>query len=435
VTESKKAEMAQKQKEALRRAMIFYEEGRKKWENSSPDLRNPDRMVKNFCSKPVTQLMIFIHLRQINQVKRLLEAGADPNKRIKLDDATALIIALQNRNIEIAKLLLEHPKIAESINARTRRKKITALEVAIEKGYVGIVRRLIEKGADIELFCDIEYISPLYNAITSFYAIEKFRATGMPPPIPKENQSADVFRRRSAFGEVFLSGNVFNQDFPNRDALLMEKLQNASPEYVKRFKQVSNDLFERRDVNTDFSKLLQIIDILIEAGADVNKLHNKPHQHGFTPFSYSAEIGDIEVFRRLYEAGGKEHLTDCVADDNSILNIAIAYSNFDIAAYILEHGDKKQLRQIINNQNKKEGDKNGYSALHFFIKGFWELKRNKLYSDETMNDWKQTVWGKLLDLEPDLTLKNKKGLTAEMFADSLAMPLFAVDLQKRRKGV
>jgi len=435
VIQSKKDEMARKQEEAFHREVIFNQEGWKRWENSSPDLRNLDRMVKNFGSKPVTQLMIFSQLGQTDKVKRLLEKGADPNKRIKLDDATALIIALQNRNIEIAKLLLEEPKIAESINARTRRKKITALEVAIEKGYVGIVRRLIEKGADIELFCDIEYISPLYNAITSFYAIERFRATGLRPPIPKENQSADVFRRLSAFGEVFLSGNVFNQDFPNRDALLMEKLQNASPEDVKRFKQVSNDFFERRDVNTDFSKLLQIIDILIEAGADVNKPHNKPHQHGFTPFSYSAEIGYIEVFRRLYEAGGKYHLTDCVVDDNSILNIAIAYSNFDIAAYILEHGDKKQLRQIINNQNKKDGDKNGYSALHFFIKGFWEFNRKKLYSDETMNGWKQNVWGELLDLEPDLTLKNKKGLTAEMLADNLAMPLFALDLQKRRKGV
>jgi len=50
-----------------------------------------------------------------------------------------------------------------------------------------------------------------------------------------------------------------------------------------------------------------------------------------------------------------------------------------------------------------------------------------------MNDWKQNVWGELLNLGPDLTLKDKNGLTAEMFADSRAMPSFALDLQKRRK--
>ena len=433
VTQSKKAEVAQKREEVFRREMIFNQEGWKRWENSSPDLRNPNRMVKDFDPKPYTQLMIFSQLGQTDKVKRLLEKGADPNKRIILDDGTALIIALQMGNIEIAKLLLEHPKIADSINARTRRKKITALELAIEKGYVDIVRRLIEKGADIEQGCDIEEMPPLYKAISFFHVLEKFRATGIPPSIPKENLRADVFRRQAEFGEVFRSGNVFNQDFPNRDALYIEHLQKASPKDFKVFKQLCNLMFEISDgdekkpllFNTDFSKLLQIIDILIKAGANVNK----PHQHGFTPFLVSAEIGGIEVFRRLYEAGGKEHLTDCVADDNSILNIAIGYSNFDIAAYILKHGDKEQLRQIINNRSKG----NGYSVFHFFIKEFWELKRNKLYSDETMNDWKQNVWGELLNLGPDLTLKDKNGLTAEMFADSRAMPSLALDLQKRRK--
>jgi len=201
----------------------------------------------------------------------------------------------------------------------------------------------------------------------------------------------------------------------------------ASPELFRTYKMVGAIISDEIGINKDFSKLIQIVEILIEAGADVNK----PHKHGFTPFLHSAEIGDIEVFRRLYEAGGQDHLTDCVANDLSILIIAIGYGKFDIAAYILKHGDKKQLRQIINNQYSKTG----YTALHEFIFIFWQFKRNKCYSDERMNDWKQNVWGKLLDLEPDLTLKEKGGLTAAMFADCRAMPSFALDLQKRRKGV
>ncbi|HAI68042.1 MAG TPA: hypothetical protein DCM38_01235, partial [Gammaproteobacteria bacterium] len=235
-------------------------------------------------------------------------------------------------------------------------------------------------------------------------------------------------RRGAEFGDVFRSGNVFNQDFPNRDALITAELL-ASPELFRTYKMVGAIISDEIGINKDFSKFIKIVELLIEAGADVNKRHN--NLHGFTPFLHSAEIGDIEVFRRLYEAGGQDHLTDCAANDLSILIIAIGYGKFDIAAYILKHGDKKQLRQIINNQNSKSG----YTALHEFIFIFWQFKRNKCYSDERMNEWKQNVWGKLLDLEPDLTLKEKGGLTAEMFADCRAMPSFALDLQKRRKGV
>jgi len=434
VSQDKKDEMTRKQKDVFHREMIFFEKGREKWEKASPDLRNPNRMVKDFNPKPFTQLMIFSSLGQTDKVKRLLKAGADPNKRIKLDNGTALIIALQSGNTKIATLLLEHPKIAESINARTRRKKITALQVAIGKGYVDIVRRLIEKAVDIEQGGEIQEMSPLYKAIMLFHVVEEIRATSLPHPVRPENISPDFFRRASEFGDVFQSGNVFNQDFPDRNALITEALLNASPEDCKMFKKNSDYLFELGDktplfTNTDFSKFIQIVEVLIEAGADVNKRHK--NLHGFTPFLHSAEIGDIEVFRRLYEAGGQDHLTDCVANNVSILMIAIGYGKFDIAAYILKHGDKKQLRQIIKNQNSKSG----YSALHAFINIFWQFKKNKCYSDETMNDWKQNVWGKLLDLEPDLTLKEKGGLTAEMFADRRAMPSFALDLQKRRKGV
>ena len=98
----------------------------------------------------------------------------------------------------------------------------------------------------------------------------------------------------------------------------------------------------------EFSTYLQIIDILLEAGADPNKRHY--HLHGFTPFLYSAEVGDLEIFCRLYEAGG--NLTDCLDKGGNILSIALAYSNFNIAAYILEHGNQEQLHQIINKCSK-----------------------------------------------------------------------------------
>jgi hypothetical protein len=51
-----------------------------------------------------------------------------------------------------------------------------------------------------------------------------------------------------------------------------------------------------------------------------------------------------------------------------------------------------------------------------------------------MASWRQSIWEKLLALEPDLTVKDHNGLTAEEFADQLAMPSFALELHKRRKS-
>ncbi|MFK5969995.1 MAG: hypothetical protein QM487_07765 [Candidatus Marithrix sp.] len=44
-----------------------------------------------------------------------------------------------------------------------------------------------------------------------------------------------------------------------------------------------------------------------------------------------------------------------------------------------------------------------------------------------MNNWKQSIWYKLLDLKPDLTIKDNEGLTAKMMAERYAMSSFILD--------
>jgi hypothetical protein len=160
--------------------------------------------------------------------------------------------------------------------------------------------------------------------------------------IPKENQPPDYSRRRSEYLNVLLRGDVFEQDFPDYHALAMQMWRDDP----QRFKAITEEAEQQLQFNMEFSTYLQIIDILLEAGADMNKRHI----HGFTPFLYSAEVGDLEIFCRLYEAGG--NLTDCLDKGGNILSIALAYSNFNIAAYILEHGNQEQLHQIINKCSK-----------------------------------------------------------------------------------
>jgi ankyrin repeat protein len=409
--QQKKTEMEQKRKKVFSLA-FSSSESEKKWANTPPDLRNPNRRVKDFSIKPFPQLMVFINLGQNDKVKLLLEKGADPNSRLS-DNATALIIALQSNNTEAAELLLQHPALkTETINAKTQRKKFTALQWAIDKGYVDIIRLLIEKGADIEQSCYISELSPLYYTLAQFNHTKNTKTIGF-SRVPKENKLPDNDRRISEYLEVLGSGAVLEQDFSDFQAMQTPEFKAIAEMVIPRF-------------NLELSTFLQIIDVLLEAGADVNKRHSYSN---FTPFLFSAEVGDLEIFRRLYEAGG--NLTDCLDNGGSILSIALAYSNFNIAAYILEHGDKEQLRQIINAQN----DSKGFTALYHFIIQFKELKRRRLYSEETMSAWRELVWDKLLALEPDLTLKDNNGLTAEELADRYGMPSFALELHKRRKGV
>lgn len=419
VAQQKKTEMEQEQKKAYFQTTVLIE-NQTKWANKSPDLRNPDRLVKDFGIQPFPQLMIFINLNQNDKVKLLLEKGADPNIRLS-DNGTTLLIALQHNNIEAVKLLLQHPDIKkETINARTQRKKFTALQCAIEKGYVDIIHLLIEKGADIEQPCYIDDISPLYYTLVQYTHIKNFKTMGF-SSVPKENQLPDSSRRGSEYFEVWLRGDVFEQDFPDCHALMMQMWQDNPQLY----KAITEAVGEQMQLNMEFSTHLQIIDVLLEAGADMNKRH----LHGFTPFLYSAELGDLEIFRRLYEAGG--NLTDCLETGANILSIALEYLNFNIAAYILEHGNQEQLRLIINTQDSKCG----FTTPFHFLKRFKKLKKAGWYSEEMMTSWKQSIWEKLLALEPELTVKDHNGLTAEEFADQLAMPSFALELHKLRKSV
>jgi len=419
VEPQKKTEMEKEREKAFSLAFSSGE-SEKKWANTPPDLRHPDRMVRDFWTQPFPQLMVFIDLGQNDKVKQLLKQGADPNIRLS-DNGTTLLIALQSNNTEAAELLLQHPKLQkETLNARTQRNKYTALQWAIDKGYVDIIRLLIEKGADIEQRCYISELSPLYYTVVRYNHTKNDKAIGF-SAVPKENRWPEHLRRRAEYVEVLHRGDVFEQDFPDYDAIAMQMWQD-DPQLFQAITEVAEQSLQ---FNEELSTFLQIIDVLLEAGADVNK----QHVYGFTPFSYSAEVGDLDIFRRLYEAGG--NLTECLDNGDSILSIALGYSNFNIAAYILDHGDKEQLRQIINAQN----DSKGFTALYHFLIRFWESKRHKLYSEETMNSWKPDIWDKLLALEPDLTLKDKNGLTAEEWADKFCMPLFALELHKRRKGV
>jgi ankyrin repeat protein/DNA-binding transcriptional MerR regulator len=382
----------------------------KDWKKRPLYLRYPNRKFKDCGPRARTQLMMFAMDAQNDKLKRLLEHGADPKIQAS-DGSTALMAALQNNNQEGAKLLLQY-ELGDSINARTKRQNITTLQVAIDNADLSVIRRIIEKGADVEQACDYGPMTPLYHALNLIGTKkERLKTTMM-------KVSADFFRRASPEIFALFDGCVFDNDFETSIfKRLVEYIDDINDEKFE-------DLMDFNPlVNFNFSRFLGVIDLLIEAGADVNKRQSdvsgkvNHSSSSFTPFLLSAELGNIEIFRRLYKAGG--NLTDCTDLDFTILTLALHLHKFELVTYILKNCDQNNLRSIVNIQDKREGN----TAVHWALRAFFIERKLK------PKFWR--ILEKLLILEPDLSLKNKEGLTAAEMAARCGMPSFALELYRR----
>ncbi|TGO03001.1 hypothetical protein PN36_14550 [Candidatus Thiomargarita nelsonii] len=172
-------------------------------------------------------------------------------------------------------------------------------------------------------------------------------------------------------------------------------------------------------LNFNFSRFLGVIDLLIEAGADVNKRQSDvsgDHSFSsFTPFLLSAKLGNIEIFRRL--AGG--NLTDCTDLDFTIITLALHLHKFELVTYILENCDQDNLRSIVNIQDKLEGN----TAVHWALRAF--------FIERKLEPKFERILEKLLILAPDLSLKNKEGLTAAEMAARCGLSSIALELYRR----
>ena len=144
---------------------------------SIKDLRTPDKEYE-FGIRKETRLSIFSRLPagikngyteeyiQLCMVK-LLEAGADINYTNSTGE-TALMGAITYKNYERAKLLLKYPKVKETINQESLRKKNTVLSLIIEEFLVFIEFLSVEtKEILLELFTEILKYEPNLNQITT----------------------------------------------------------------------------------------------------------------------------------------------------------------------------------------------------------------------------------------------------------------------------
>ena len=100
--------------------------------------------IKKVKSLKSTELMVASQNGDVEVVKMLLNKGADVNSKTS-DGITALIWATLNGHIEVVKMLIDK---GANVNANEGN-GMTALIYASDKGYLDVVQSLLYKGADV----------------------------------------------------------------------------------------------------------------------------------------------------------------------------------------------------------------------------------------------------------------------------------------------
>ena len=250
-------------------------------------------------------------------IKELLSKGADINI-VDSTGETALMKAICFHNYERALLLLDYPEIKRSINQISLVKKNTALSVVLE--HLTEITELNNYRLLKELFIKILKFEPDINKIVTTNETTYLR------------QLMNTFIKRDiSISEIFREDDIDNlrrAGVPGiTDDEVMEKKKLSAPFMAEYFNRVLKNHWK-----THRTLYLEMIDILLKAGADINI----KQKCGISDLMFTSEIGDIQLFELLNQPRYKPDF-ETVTDKNKNLFInAVDYGNFDFAIYLLE---------------------------------------------------------------------------------------------------
>lgn len=295
--------------------------------NLKPDLANPNRVIsiKMKDGKPYRrpQLIWFASEGQVDEVRSLLDAGADVNK---LDEqgGSALLNALQHAkqtgDRRVVDLLLTYPHKKETLNQMSKKKRLSPLHLAVQLGEPDIVEALLDMGSSVDQQASIQPISALYLCVEKLgiYGKEKERTQAlmrkMMSPTP---EGSDAIRRYLGGLAGVFGDNTSLIDLTNpRHAMIMNEI---------------GEYFFTKDTDVPRNNRMDIVNILLEHGADPNLRHSSCGP-GRTPLMMAAEADLLDAFRLLQEHGGNPMLTD--DDGNNCFVIARGFNSMEVFSYL-----------------------------------------------------------------------------------------------------
>ncbi len=333
----------------------------------SPKIKLESRGVSydDFGEWGRTALILAAHMGQTEIVGLLLKKGADVNARDNTDDSpqsrgnTALFKAVQRNHVEVARLILSHPKKVD-INGRFTY-GATVLMVAIDNGSLDMVKLLVSNGAKINI--------PGHNGMSmldgtirnkNFDILEYLIAQG-----------ADINYINAGYTHLHaiidstkdnkpVTGHLkkFLSYKPN---LNLESMKNGGEGFSALHKATSNGFVDYVEILLDSGaninikslatggtplhtaaswKYIGVTRYLIKRGADLEILDNK----GFTPLSLAALGNRLQNVQALVEAGAKVNIRTTTGNMTPLIASA---SNIDP----LKHSDSLDVMKYLLDRN------------------------------------------------------------------------------------
>lgn len=273
-----------------------------------PDLKAPSRVRAVHAAdgqvRRWPQLRLFASFGLFEQVQALLDAGASVDD-LDSSNASALLCAIQHAEQtggrEALDLLLVQAHQRDTINAMTKRKRLTPLMCAIDLGLPDVVAGLVTQQADVEQRALTDNQSPLYYLVSQLSGkvnpsqmLAGQTALMMQEP---DLMLQDTLRR---FG-VGLAGA-----FGSNTTALRSHQELAIA--------VAKALVDMHVSRHSIPKLMRIAAILLEAGARPNATHRYPVP-GRTPLMLAAESDLPELMDLMIQRGGDPLMPDAHGQD------------------------------------------------------------------------------------------------------------------------
>lgn len=297
-------------------------------------LANPNQKAKFAEGRTRrTPLMEAIRDGSLDDVKRLLDAGGDPNDYIKESGEGPLSYAMRRACDRKDPLIMEHllslELLPETVNRPASTKRETPLKIAIEMANAPAVSRLISLGANVEAACDTLPSALCYAMVLlhgSLHRDDPTQELGYLMGLSR----ADVYDAKD--------GAVLDVDLAARRESLFT-MSRASKRNRLIFDAVK-DYFIRPAADHR-----QVIQILLRGGANANRRYVAQGNQfdEWTPTLFAAEVGDLETFKMLVEHPGNNRgdpeltLRESISLERfDALWVAIAYGRHSIVTYLTE---------------------------------------------------------------------------------------------------
>jgi len=281
-----------------------------------------------------------------NVIEFLVEAGANVGA-VDENGVTALMYAAASNHVDAMRALLE--KGNSEIDFKHSHGG-TALLEASTGGATDAIKLLLEKGAQFD-FVDNDGVSPLM-AVASQGSIEG--QTAMIEALQKIKSEAEMKEHINMFSYSGGSSVMFSAagGHANCTKQLIElgadvnAIARATPEYLEKLqKMIEDGTYKEEEPNVDGVTALhvaaqgghtEVVDILIEAGADVTILDDEKR----SPLLLAVKGNHVETSKSLLKAGADPNTSysDDEGKEHNLLFDAIMIENDELAQILIEKG-------------------------------------------------------------------------------------------------